>query len=585
MTHDPFANYIDWGVHYDQQGGHMAPPQDEASGGYQEPQDYDISSGSLEQPQQNAEQEQQQGGGQGFNMGQDFMQGIRRLNKGVEDYAVAPMMGFMQSVANVPAGIGNFLKHGVENDPGLKMLQKKSGRETNLPDIPYFDVAPHTLPAQAGEALSIALAGRVPAEKIGSAVKKGTSAALDYLQPGNEAERFRATLGQGTSKQNIEELGKRAQFAKGSSKQEALIPKEQLYAKEGKSDVYDISKENLPEGNITKVAETVAPGQKYGQSEADALTKAITDYRKGKVSKEYGGDPLDTFLSKVEDIFNVDHLPEKAAAKVEDMMSLPTSRKSKYFSDSSVTEVYGKKGELRDLHNAYQENPTLHNYDKLQSALKKELRGMEGRAKVSDSAVPKVEQLKANIKNLNADKEAFMQTLPENMQNLENTFRTKYAKHAETYEKGKAETGASLTLRRLAEGRTSKLDDNAIVKMFSHPTKADKQAILDMGPGAGKNAIYAAIQKVQPGDAEAMANTILDLKRTKGFDNYIDAGMEKWANNMLRHVKIADYLKGGLKSASGALAGLPFGPLGSAVGAIAPHSPLLVKYLGKAFKK
>lgn len=584
MMEDPFAKYIDWNVHYDQQGGHMAPAQEDAPGGYQEPQDYDISSGSMEQPQQNAGQ-QQQGGGQGFNMKDDFMQGIRRLNKGVEDYAVAPMKGFMQSVANVPAEIGNFLKHGVENDPGLKMLQKKSGRQTNLPDIPYFDVAPHTLPAQAGEALSLALAGRLPAEKIGSALKKGTTKAIDYLQPGNEAERFRASLGQGTSQQNIEELGRRAQFSKESSKQEALIPKEKLYAQEGKSDVYDMPKSSLPEGNIPKVAETVAPGQKYGQNEADALTRAIADYRKGKVSKKEGGEPLDHFLSKVEDIFNVDHLPEKAAAKVEDMMSLPTARNSKYFSDSSVTDVYGKKGELRDLHDTYKSNPTLNNYDKLQSALKKELRGWEGRAKVSDAAVPKVEQLKLNIKNLNADKEAFMKTLPDNMQQLENTFRTKYAKHAETYEKGKAETGASLTLRRLAEGRASRVDDAAIVKLFSHPTAADKKAILDMGEGAARNALYAALQHVPLGDAEKMAETILDLKRTKGFDRIVTTEIEQQANNMLKQFHRAKYIKGGLKTASGALAGLPFGPLGSAIGAVAPHSPMLLKYLGKAFQK
>lgn len=584
MTQDPFDNYIDWNVHYDQQGGHMAPPKEEAPGGYEEPQDYDIASGSFEQPQQ-AQQSQAPGGNQNFSMKDDFMQGIRRLNKGVEDYAVAPMMGFMQGVANVPAGIGNFLKHGVEDDPGLKMLQKKSGRETNLPDIPYFDNAPHTRPAQAGEALAFALGARAPTEKIASAARKGAAKALDYMQPGNEAERFRATLGQGTSAENIEELGRRAQFAKGSRKQEALNPKEKLYAQEGKSDVYNMPEGSLPEGNIPKVAETVAPGQKYGKSEADALTRAIADYRKGKVSKEYGGEPVDDFLRKVEDIFNVDHLPEKAAAKVEDMMSLPTSRKSKYFSDSSVTDAYGKKGEMIDLHKAYEANPTLNNYDKLQSALKKELRSMEGRAKVSDAAVPKVEQLKANIKNLDADKEAFAKTLPQDMQNLENEFRHKYSDYAKTYEKGKAETGASQTLRRLAEGRTSQVDDAAVVKLFSHPTAADKKAILDMGAGAGRNAIYAAIQKVQPRDAEAMANTILDLKRTKGFDKYIHADMEKWAHNMLRQIKTSNYIKGGLKTASGALAGLPFGPLGSAVGAIAPHAPMLTKYLGKAFKK
>jgi hypothetical protein len=416
------------------------------------------------------------------------------------------------------------------------------------------------------------------ASEVGPIAKNVISKGMDYLNPGKEAEKFRSTLGEGTSSENIGELGKRAQLAKQSTKEEALIPKTELYNQEGKSDIYNVNPKQLPEGNIEQTGSMFDDGGKFSETQNSALSKALREYRKT--------GNIESFVERGEDIFNVRELTPKHIEKIEDALEMPTKRESRYFSDKDVASVYSPKGKLMELHNLYEEKPILNNYDNLQSALKKEIRLMENRAKVSDTAQPKIDQLKSNIKNLNKDKNDFMETLPENMRNLEDVFRQKYRKYAETYEKGNKETGASLTLRRLAEGRHSLVDDAAVVRLFSKPTAADKAAILDMGPSAARNAIYSALQRVNPGDAENMANTILDLKRTKGFDKIIDQDMESWANKMLTHVKRADMIKRIMASTGGALTGSAiFGPFGGAVGAAAPFAPKAVQYVSKFIRK
>ncbi len=417
------------------------------------------------------------------------------------------------------------------------------------------------------------------AEKGAPIAKEAMKKAIDYMNPGKEAEAFRSTLGSGTSAENISELSKRAQFAKGSAKQEALIPKEKLYAQEGKSNVYNVDSGSLPEGNMGRFSSMLNEGEEFSKSQMDALSKALKDYRKT--------GSVDSFLEKSEDIFNIPELTPKAADKIEDILSMPTKRDSAYFSNKKVSDPYYEDSTLDEAHNAYKKKATLENYDDLQSAIKKEMR------KITDKDSPRYHQLELNVKNLDKDKENFMQTLPDEMKNLENEFRQKYRTYAENYEKpgkGKAETGASLTLRRLAEGRHEKVTDAQVVKLFANPTAADKKAILDMGEGAARNALYAALQRVPAGDAEGMAKTILDLKRTKGFDKIVTPEIENWANNMLSHSKKVGLLKNVLgnvgSSLGGAAAGSAvFGPLGGAIGAAAPLGYKGAKYIAERFKK
>lgn len=404
-------------------------------------------------------------------------------------------------------------------------------------------------------------------------VKAAISKGADYLNPGKAAEQFRGTLGSGTTKETVDELGKRTQFAKGSAKEEALIPKRELYSQEGQSDVFKVKPDALPEGNIPKMAEMIAPGEKYGESEAKALSKAIADYRKT--------GSIENFAEKSEDIFGIPELPEKALSKVEDALLMPTKRESAYFSEEGVTDYYGKKG-LNTLHNQFESKPTLANYDALQSAIKKEIRKLSSKGKSLDSAgEEKLSALQTNVKNLDRDKEAFMKTLPDEMQSLENEFRTKYAQGVGKYE------SAPLTMRKLAEGRSSEVTGAQVAKLFTNPTKETIKILQDLGPSAGKNVLYLALQKVPLNDAEGMAKTILDLKRTKGYDQFIDAHMEQWANNMLKHVRNAAYLKGAMKAGGGFAAGTAFaGPIGGAIGAAAPFiAPAMKDYGGKILSK
>ena len=429
--------------------------------------------------------------------------------------------------------------------------------------------------------------------------EEAAKATKNYLFPGQTAEAYRSTFGQGTSSENIAELSKRAQFAKQSTQNEALIPKDQYYGQVGRSDVYDVNQANLPEGNIGQFAQMIDPDfartAAFGkasqvQDQATALSKALQDYRAGKVTPETGGSPLDSFLNKAEDIFNLPELDEKAASRIEDVLSMPTKRDSAYFSDPDVTTPYSSKGKIMELHNQYEADPIMNNYQNLRSALTTEMRKLKPQAVNSDVASQKLDQISANVSNLDKDASAFNQTLPENLQNLDSEFRQKYSQFGQTYNPGIKGVGPSKTLQNLANGRSDQVDDAAVRRMFSKPTAADTQAILDMGPSAGRQAIYAALQRVAPGDAEGMAKTLLKLKRTTGFDKYITPDMEQWSNNMLSQVRKGNMIKKGIGAMTGAGIGAAVGgPVGAAIGFATPwakeYAPGLGKILASKLKK
>lgn len=407
--------------------------------------------------------------------------------------------------------------------------------------------------AAISDALGTYLGGKA-LSKVPQVLSKGAELAgkgINYMRPGKVANEFRATIGEGTAKENIENLGKRVQYAKGSAKEEALIPKRELYAQEGGSDVYNLKPEQTPEGNLPRMAQIINPEESAVSSVGNegftpdrqkALSKAIGHYRKT-------GD-IEHFFKKSEDIFNVPELPEKAETQLEDALSLPTKRDSKYFSNKKVEEAYGDNGKIQELHDNYKDKPTLQNYDSLQSAIKKEQRKyskMEERGTISDYGEKRLNELNRNIKNLDADKEEFMQTLPQNMQNLENDFRQKYAKNVGKYEK------APLTIRKLASGKWNEVTPSQIGSAFTNMTSETKDILADLGPSAAKNILYNAIQHVPMGDAEALAKTILDLKQTKGYDHIIDQETEKWASNMLVHARRQNLIKKGLLWGTGGL--------------------------------
>jgi len=551
---DPeLASGIDWGIYNKQQGVKAPSPKSM-------PSQADSSNG--------------------------FMGEIEGFNKKMEDYVVAPALGAVQETANMFPSALNLGKHFFERDIPDK---------NKLPDVPYFDNAPHTWQADVGRAGALVGTGKEPLNliasalerdigKVGSSIGKG----IDFINPKTAeklAEQFRGQYGSGTSAQNTQELSNRAKFSKQSTQAEALIPKEELYSQQGKSPVYEVDKSKLPEGNLGKVGEMIEPGGKFNENQMKALSKAISDFRKnGKI---------ESFLDKSEDIFNLPEIPEKAASKIEDALFMPTKRNSAYFSDEDVTMPYSRKGQLMQRHEDYLNKPILNNYKDLRSAITTQMRKLKLRAKTDEIAAEKYDQMKLNLNNIDKDANQFMETLPENMQNLDKEFRTKYKSYAETYEKGEKDVGPSLTLRRLAAGKHSLVSDDEIVKLFSNPTEADKKAMLNMGESAARNALYAALQKVPIGNAEKMANTVLDLKRTKGFDNIITGDMETWAKNMLDYIKKSESIKRNLSGigqvsshiAGGAIGGMAGGPLGAAIGAALPLAWKVPKYIAEKVRK
>lgn len=385
-------------------------------------------------------------------------------------------------------------------------------------------------------------------------IKKGIEKTNEFFHPEREAERFRSALGEGTSKENIEELGNRVRFAKQSALEESLIPKRQVYQEAGKKNIFNINPESLPEANIERFSGMMAPGEKFSAEQLNAVSKALQNYRKT--------GNTESFISKAEDILNLPELSEKFASKIEDILLMPTKRDSAYFSNPDVTEFYGKYG-LRTLHDKFAKNPTLFNYDKLQSALKKEMRKLSSKGKNLDSVgEDKLTALKENVRRLDEDQQMFSNTLSEKLQNLEKEFRTKYAKGVAKYEE------APLSMRKLATGKHENVTPDQIENLFAYPMKEVKQILNDLGPSAGKNILYNALQRVPQGNAKKMAETLLDLKRTKSYDQFVTPEMEKWAHDLLKQIKYGENIKSALASLGGGLGGFALGgPLGGALGA------------------
>jgi hypothetical protein len=417
---------------------------------------------------------------------------------------------------------------------------------------------------------------------------RGVKSGYNYLHPEREAEKFRKQFGSGTSSENIENIGKRVKFGYESAKEEALIPKNKLYEKEGRSDIYGTRAEQLPENNLKKMGHMVEPYGEFTENKMKALSSAIKDFRKfkpeynkvnkkGELIQTNKGDDIESFVDKVEDIFQVKDLPKNQALKIQNALQMPVRRDSKYFSDPHVTEFYGRYG-LKTLHDKYAKNTSLDNYDALQSAIKAEIR------KLPDDTLglEKKAALSSNVKNLNADKEIFMKTLPEKMQNLENEFRTKYRENVINYHGDQSHPA----IEKLSRGEWKEVTPHELEDAFTYQKPATLKILKDIGPSGVKNIIYNALQKVKPNDAKGLANTILELKRTKGYDDFITKDMEKWANNMLKHVERAGHIKQGMGSLGGAIAGSAlFGPIGGVVGASSPWIGKGAKYLAEKLRK
>lgn len=267
-------------------------------------------------------------------------------------------------------------------------------------------------------------------------------------------------------------------------------------------------------------------------------------------------------------------------SKVGEENIYPSLSESRYLSDPDVASLYSKKGKLYNLHENFMNNPIANNYDSLQRALKKQIRKLEVREKrgtLTETGEKRLEQYQLNRDNLDEDAQRFFGSLPEHEQGLEKTFRTKWATGPAKYE------DAQTVIKKLSKGKASEVTDQQIIKVFTRPDDVTKKIIKELGPSVGKNVLYSALNKVKPGDYENMAETILELKRTKGFDDIVTKDIEKWANDILARGKTSERVGYALKGTAGAIAGgVLGGPVGATIGSI---GTLGYPYLKEAIKK
>lgn len=329
-----------------------------------------------------------------------------------------------------------------------------------------------------------------------------------------------------------------------------------------------LSPANTSDENIENIAKRIQFANQSGKTEALIPKEKI--YSHEGESNLYDIDPEKLGLSEDELYYH---------------RLMPQKRESNYLNNSSIPENF-KNGELKNLHDAYENNATLNNYDSLQSAIKKQIREYESRNSIGDVAERKLNDLKIDRDNLDKDHKAFVETLPKELQDLEYTFRKKWAEGPAKYSDKKTE----LTIKRLVNGDASKLSDSDIVSTFSKPNKMTKKIMQELGTSIGSDVLYSALQKIKPGDAEGMANTILEYYRTTGLKRFIRKDMLDWANAMVKRTSKAAKIRKGLGVAGGAtggaLAGSLFGPVGATLGGIAGAStPFAKQYLIKVLGK
>lgn len=257
---------------------------------------------------------------------------------------------------------------------------------------------------------------------------------------------------------------------------------------------------------------------------------------------------------------------------------IPNEEESNYLSIKNLKKYFNSG--LKEKHEIFKENPTLNNYDKLQSALDKEIRILKNKGKMRDTTGDvKFDKLKNIRKALLKDADKFSDTLPENLKGLERQFRSTWRTEVSPYEsKG--------VIEKLSSGGHSEVTPEQIGKTFTRLNENSKKVLGDLGSSAGKNILYNALQKVKPNDAEGLAKTLLELKRTKGYDKFVDKKMEDWANLTIKNVRNANAIKKALAVTAGASAGGYIGgPVGATVGAIAPFAGEGLKYLAKYIKR
>ncbi len=151
-----------------------------------------------------------------------------------------------------------------------------------------------------------------------SAYEKGKQG-LDYLNPKNIGEELRNKFGSGSVSENIEELGNRVKFAKGSAKEEALVPKREFMEEaKGQRIKYESPENHYPQSMTVEQADKKMSDlkEKIRDLHADRKKRGLNDAEK---------DRLASHEAELENTKNdwgnfVKTLPEKTRGKYQDFL-------------------------------------------------------------------------------------------------------------------------------------------------------------------------------------------------------------------------------------------------------------------------
>lgn len=258
---------------------------------------------------------------------------------------------------------------------------------------------------------------------------------------------------------------------------------------------------------------------------------------------------------------------------------------SNYLKNEDATEFYSKKGKLMKLHNAYEENPTLENYDSLQSELKSEKRNLDSQFKrqtLDELGKKRRESLNINISNLDSDIKNFIKTIPNEDRGAELAARTYYQKNV-----AKPYYQSSPVIEKLLNPEEyGSVTSQQVINKFGRSNKPTQKILDDIGEEGRNKILYAALSNAAKKSPDKVLETAQDLYHNKGFDKIMSPQQKALIDALGQKLSKGRTLKTGLQSLAGGAGGyLVGGPTTAALGAGIAYSPKAIEFLKNVLSK
>lgn len=245
---------------------------------------------------------------------------------------------------------------------------------------------------------------------------------------------------------------------------------------------------------------------------------------------------------------------------------------------------YYKSAEILEPHQEFVENPTFNNAYQLRKRLNARIGKLQNLVNEGkDIGLSGGEELGALVKRrnqLDSDINNFFNKNPEAKGHYD-LFNTKWRENVSPYT-------SSTLLSSISKNPNFKgLTQSDIRGIFSNPTNEASKILGDIGEAGRGNVLFNEIQKINPKVAGDLAEKLLELRKTGGYQETISPEMKGLADNLAARSLWRERAAKGALTAGGAglgeLFGGPFGALvGGAIGAGAkPTLNKLMELLGK----